>query len=353
VIEEQTPPAVTSIEGASEAVLLEYYEAADLFYRAAPWEHLFNEDIIEVRLSGQPTWYCSVMGGGGQEFGLSFYPSVSDVNEILSGKHPTKIRQTAPWLSVTFDEQTMAAFDDLDFLERRQIAVADEMAFPMLLCVTFPDGLDQGTLWQLQMASATLRMMPQFAVAHMLAADEAEPQPASAEFALPAVYNGLTLSLSYPVAGVEASEFDASDEDWDDDGWDEEGDGRSASPVNMVLGAMAEQMALLAEEMEPGAGKLMQAINSVEPPIRFSIAKDVLKSIKPKPRGLKADVYYDPLGALYGGEEGGIMIMLIVSQDAQPLLCSLTQLRAEADHPLSAAIAQYQQRRLSTLPPSH
>jgi hypothetical protein len=67
---------------------------------------------------------------------------------------------------------------------------------------------------------------------------------------------------------------------------------------------------------------------------------------------LKADVLYEPLGAIYGGVEGGIMIMLLVSEHAEPVVCSLTQLRAEAAHPLSSAIAEYQQRRLNSLPPA-
>lgn len=350
-MEERTVPAVTVIEGASEAMLLEFYEAADLFYRAAPWEHLLNEDIIEVRLSGQPAWYCSVMGGGGQEFGLAFYPSVDDVNEVLSGKHPTQVRQTAPWVSATFNDAPMLAFDDLDFLEQRQIAVADEFAYPTLLSVIFPETLEPGTLPRLQMAAAALRLMPQFAIAHMLAADEEEPQPASATFALPEVYGGHTLTLSFPVAGILVSEFDETRGAWDEQDWDEEDEG-SASPVEMALGAMAEQMLIIAEENEPGSGTLMQAINSVEPPIRFAIPKDVVKLIKPKPRGLKADVLYEPLGAIYGGVEGGIMIMLLVSQHAEPVVCSLTQLRAESTHPLSGAIVEYQQRRLSSLPPA-
>jgi len=52
----------------------ELYEAAIAFQRAAPWEWMTNEDIFAVvnPINGE-TGYCSILGNGGQEFGLGIF----------------------------------------------------------------------------------------------------------------------------------------------------------------------------------------------------------------------------------------------------------------------------------------
>jgi hypothetical protein len=191
------------------------------------------------------------------------------------------------------------------------------------------------------MISAAFRKLPQFIVAHMMAADE-DPQPATATFDLPAEYGGRTISFAYPVAGIQSPIVDVDeDEDDDDDDWDDSDDVDGEG----MLDAMTEEMAQIAEQFEPGAGKLMQAINTVRPPIRFAIPPALLKQIKPKPAGVKPDTWYEPMGALYAGQEGGIVVALMAANTGMPLVCSLTQLRVEDDHPLTDAIRQYQDRR--------
>ena len=52
----------------------ELYKAAIAFQQAAPWEWMTNEDIFAVvnPINGE-TGYCSILGNGGQEFGLGIF----------------------------------------------------------------------------------------------------------------------------------------------------------------------------------------------------------------------------------------------------------------------------------------
>jgi hypothetical protein len=335
------PPPITRTDGLDEAMALEFFAAADMFYRAAPWEELFNEDIIEIRFGDEPAWYCSIMGGGGQEFGLSLYPAVEDVNEVLTGKHPAKLKQTSAWLGATFDEEHVAAFADLDFIEQHGIQIATEMAYPLVFSTILPTTIRPATLAQVQMIAAAFRTLPQFVIAHMMAADD-EPQPAQATFTLPDAYGGKAITLAFPVAGVQVVEDDDYDDDGDEDDFDDEPDNDAAMDV---MDAIEDEMAQMAEAVEPGAGKLMMAINSVHPPVRFALPAAFLKQIKPKPAGVKADEWYEPMGALYAGADSGLLVALAVERSNVPLVCPISQLRVEEDHPLTAVIKQYQASR--------
>jgi len=52
----------------------ELYEAAIAFQQVAPWEWMANEDIFAVVSPiNAETGYCSILGNGGEEFGLSIF----------------------------------------------------------------------------------------------------------------------------------------------------------------------------------------------------------------------------------------------------------------------------------------
>ena len=58
----------------NEAQWQELYEAAIAFQQVAPWEWMANEDIFAVVSPiNAETGYCSILGNGGEEFGLSIF----------------------------------------------------------------------------------------------------------------------------------------------------------------------------------------------------------------------------------------------------------------------------------------
>jgi hypothetical protein len=354
---QQVPPVVQTVD-ADAPMLMEFFETADRFYRAEPWEQLWNGDIIEVRFSSFEPMFCSVMGNGGREFGLVFYNSTHDVAEVLSGRHPRRLPKGMVWLSCSFDEAPHAAFDDLDFMEAHGIELADEYAYPAAYSVTLPETVNPLSLGELQMVAATMRVLPQFVVAHMFAT-EGEPQPAQASFGLPAEYGGQTISLAYPVPELQSftDRTETADVagDWDDDDWDDDEDmhedmddeADAMSDVMAMFDALTTEMVAVADKVEPGAGKLLQAINTTQPTVQFAIPQDVLKQIKPRPKGVKAGAYCEPIGAFYPAQEVGITVGFVFGKSPEPLLIPITELQVDPDHPLADAIQRYQARRLA------
>jgi hypothetical protein len=63
----------------------ELYEAAMAFQQAAPWDWMANEDIFAVvsPLSGE-IGYCSILGNGGQEFGLSIFLGDAGLRRLVA-----------------------------------------------------------------------------------------------------------------------------------------------------------------------------------------------------------------------------------------------------------------------------
>ncbi len=73
-------PGLLSIPGTDPKMIAKLFEAAAIFYRAAPWKRLADYQSLAVTIDppGQQL-FVQVMGNGGMEFGLSLYTAWEDV----------------------------------------------------------------------------------------------------------------------------------------------------------------------------------------------------------------------------------------------------------------------------------
>ncbi len=349
------PSAISRIVPSSPDLTREFFDAADSYYRSAVWQYVYNDDIVEVRYGNEPARYCAIMGNGGQEFGFALYTSPDDVVDVLTSGHPMDIRRGMIWLTVSYDEAPTIAIEDADYMEKQRIVPADFMAFPMFVRVRMPVSFDTPDVIDLKIAAAALRVLPQFVVAGMMAG-EGEPQPASATISLPAAHDGATISLKWPVEGLEErverrmdareaagedspsvdteamyhflSGLGGDDDELDEDDLDE-----------------AEQIIAMAEQMEAGAGKLIRAINSVLPAVAFKASQEVIDRIKPKPKGMQPGVLYESFASIYADRHLGILICFVLPRTDIPVVIPLTFLDVDPSHPLADAITRYQQSR--------
>lgn len=357
------PPAISRIAPEDAALTREFFESAGTFYRSAVWQYVFNDDIIEVRYGDEPARYCSIMGNGGQEFGIVLYQSQDDVVNVLSSEHPLDMRRGMIWLTTSFDEAFVSAIEDIDYLEKHALSPADMMGYPLFLRVRMPAGMETPDVLDLKISAAALRALPQFVVASMMAG-EGEPQPATARFALPEVHAGKTLTLSYPLDGLEAALARAEAErgdsmaigdervfdmlnalDPDDDALDEFEDDAA---LEEQADALEAEMIKLAEELEPGAGRLLQAINTVQPAVSFKAEKDIIDKILPTPKGMKAGVFYEAFSTLYADPRIGILVAFVLPRSETPIIIPLSLLDVDPAHPLADAIVRYQQSHRNT-----
>lgn len=245
-------------------------------------------------------------------------------------------------------------------MEKHGLPPADMMAFPMFLHVKMPASIASPDVIDMKISAAALRVLPQFVVASMMAG-EGEPQPASAVMALPAVHEGSSMTLSWPVAGLaerieqaagaQGSIAELGDErvldmlSAIDSGDAEEYEFEDEDSLESEVDALEAEMIEIAEQVEPGAGRLLQAINSVQPAVSFQASKDVLEMVKPKPKGMKAGKFYDAFSTLYADPRIGIMVAFVLPRNDMPVIIPLTMLQVDASHPLADAIVRYQESR--------
>lgn len=79
------PPDALGAPGVTVDRMRAFARAAKRFYEAAPWRHLTDADLIhvEVPAAAPGLGHVTVLGAGGREFGLGFFESVDDYNELL------------------------------------------------------------------------------------------------------------------------------------------------------------------------------------------------------------------------------------------------------------------------------
>src|SRR5262249_18190581 len=87
------PPAAASgtpgmLEGTGVTVdqLRAFTDAAAAFFRAAPWRHMTNEDLIVAKVPQVPKAmrHLCVLGNAGEQFGIAFFESRQAFERIYS-----------------------------------------------------------------------------------------------------------------------------------------------------------------------------------------------------------------------------------------------------------------------------
>src|SRR6266545_4025703 len=107
-------PGLLESSGVTPDRLRAFAEAAAAFYAARLWEHLANEDLIVVESDGVPAAmrHVSVLGQGGQQFGVSFFESREAFERVLDPAGAGRDADRA--YGVTFGPLDELPFADVD-----------------------------------------------------------------------------------------------------------------------------------------------------------------------------------------------------------------------------------------------
>ncbi len=201
--QENVRPGLLTVPGVTLPLLAELYGAAAYFYRQAPWRWADNLAAIEVRYpSDGPTRYAVIMGFGGQEFGLAVFPTAEDLRLQYSNLEPDQLVGRMTALSITFGEDDVLAFDDLDAIAKHGWPVVGQDAYPLVMKTSPATDVGLPSKDELALLAAALRTLPEFVTKH-LRADRGTPQAAEATFALSGVHAGGQITFRYPVALAE------------------------------------------------------------------------------------------------------------------------------------------------------
>lgn len=148
------PPAALDVPGVTVERLRAFAGAAKQFYKAAPWRYLSDEDLIAVEAPQVEAGlrHLTLLGAGGQVYGIGFFHSAEDHASLMSGLSPKEFPEGPPW-SVLFGPMWELPIGDADLWEDHALPVAGEEAYPVAMRIA-SDGTmhrpDAGTLAYLE-----------------------------------------------------------------------------------------------------------------------------------------------------------------------------------------------------------
>jgi hypothetical protein len=120
------------------------FTAAAAFYRAVAWRWITNVQVLEVRTARGGEWAVTVLGNGGQEFGLALYEDPEDLRELCEERSDDPDEHFANLgggvISLTFSPRR-----ELPRRMRQEVAaarweVAGRQAYPVIVTVNTPGG---------------------------------------------------------------------------------------------------------------------------------------------------------------------------------------------------------------------
>ncbi len=134
------PPDALDAPGVTVDRMRAFADAAKRFYEAAPWRYLSDEDLIHVEAPAvqRGLKHVTVLGAGGKTFGLGFFESVDDYNEVQERLEPEALMERARW-SLLFGSISEMPFGDADLWEEHGLLVAGDDAYPVGIRFS-PDG---------------------------------------------------------------------------------------------------------------------------------------------------------------------------------------------------------------------
>jgi tetratricopeptide (TPR) repeat protein len=127
------PPGILRGKGVTLERVRSFADAAKAFYEAAPWEHLSNQDVVEVEAPSPEAGlrYAVVLGQGGMEHGLGFYDSLDQYWAMAGGEPMEAWMGRGGLWSMTFDDVTYLPFADADLWQDHDLPVAGPRAYPV------------------------------------------------------------------------------------------------------------------------------------------------------------------------------------------------------------------------------
>src|SRR5260221_649090 len=139
------PPALTTYFGdgtISPDVVGAFFSAASTFFRAAPWRHVTEEQVLRVDIPElQVEEAClSVIGGAGESYGLLLFRSLETFMDFASMAPPTEEAMRSPQpqqetklLSLSFDPKKTLSPEMLREIKTHRWEVAGAKGYPALL----------------------------------------------------------------------------------------------------------------------------------------------------------------------------------------------------------------------------
>jgi len=153
--------ALADGQGVTRAHMESFYEAADYYFREAPWRRVPGEVPIEIRCTDPPmgTRFAIVLGRTGVQLGLCIYDDWETTRAMIGGyAEPDDIRT----LAVCYDEAQIMSAVDLQLIERLGWPIGTPEAWPAVMRLEPHHMPRSASAEELVFLDACLRAIPDF-----------------------------------------------------------------------------------------------------------------------------------------------------------------------------------------------
>jgi len=163
-------PSILRKKGMTVDRLRAFAEAASVFFEAQPWTRFPDEVLwrVDPRPKTRALSHFTIMGGAGEQFGIGFLASPTDMMRMMYQDDPetflTSTRQTM-W-SIMFDDISTLPEREAELWERESLPVARQDAYPLAMGFTPAGRLRRPSPAQLDYMEAVLRAAAQLAPEH-------------------------------------------------------------------------------------------------------------------------------------------------------------------------------------------
>ncbi len=267
--------------GVTPALAGSLFAAAAEFYRAEPWIHLSDQNVLAIQIPPEKEpRFVMVMGNAGIEYGLAMYRRWEDVERVYSfADDPLELLPPDGGNSFFFDDISLVPFDDLEAIEKYGWEIAGEQAYPVPM-VYLPEGdAKRPSRVDLAWYEAALRAIPLFLRDHLQADRSGDFHPAEATVTVPTHAGQVAVHLKYP-GGVIAREMRPVDMmDWPDEAGDEDDEDEDFPPFDRR--GMEGMMAMFGggfddPDLEEAQSLMYEAWDETNPARRIILAHEAL-----------------------------------------------------------------------------
>ncbi|MBI5030120.1 MAG: hypothetical protein HZB51_06300 [Chloroflexi bacterium] len=274
-------PGLLSVSGVTPELLRGFYSAAAEYYRAAPWVHLNNYQVIALRHPMEKEYrYAMSMGQAGVEYGLASYLRWSDVvRQFTEDENPMTMLPAGGLHSLFFDDITKPPFDELEAIQQYGFEIASPQAYPIPYIVASPEKIRRPSRQDLLWYEAALRAIPILVRDYLKPNGRGDYEPFETTLDVPTHAGTIAVAVKYPAGEIPLAAQPAQRLDWSEKDDDE----LPAFDRRAMEGPMQELARQLGAEEEWGdpnlqrAQELMyRAFETTNPAKRIALAHDAL-----------------------------------------------------------------------------
>lgn len=162
-------PGLLDMPGVTPDQVASFYEAAAYFFQQAPWNKVGDENAIKIECNKFQSgpWYAVIMGQSGLTTGLALYEDLAVLRHLWTSDGPDEdsARRTVA-TTVTFGEEWTIPVADLDAAKKHGWPVARPDAYPEIFRKERGMTKRPPLAWELELAAACLRAVPDFVNGH-------------------------------------------------------------------------------------------------------------------------------------------------------------------------------------------